>query len=113
MMRNLVSSDSSVCEDAYELAEVLDRQLRRFEAGLIVERYLRGTDVACSFVEGIGDDGILEPIEYVIDPQFVGLYNVYDFHLKNVKPEHVTMRVAELPSAVIERIQSLTRRMFA
>lgn len=106
-----ISGDFSVCEDSYELAEVADRQLSRFPAGLIVERYLRGIDVSCAFVEGLGHDGILEPIEYVIDPQYANLYNVYDFHLKNVKPEHVTMRVAELPSAVIERIQSLTRRI--
>jgi D-alanine-D-alanine ligase len=106
-----ISGDFSVCEDSYELAEVADRQLSRFPAGLIVERYLRGFDVSCAFVEGLGQDGILEPIEYVVDPQYANLYNVYDFHLKNVRPEHVTMRVAELPPAVTERIQSLTRRI--
>jgi D-alanine-D-alanine ligase len=106
-----ISGSFSVCEDAYELAEVVDRQLGRFEAGLIVERYLRGTDIACAFVDGLGTDGILDPIEYVIDPQFSGLYNVYDYQLKNVKPEHVTMRPAALPAQAIERIQSLTRRI--
>ncbi|MEO7589796.1 MAG: hypothetical protein ABI134_01170, partial [Byssovorax sp.] len=54
---------------ARELAEVVDRQLVRFEAGLIVERYVRGIDVACTFVDGIGADGVLDPIEYVIEPQ--------------------------------------------
>lgn len=106
-----ISSDYSVCEDAYELAEIVDRQLARFEAGLIVERYLRGTDVACAFIDGIGTDGILDPLEFVIDPQFVGLYNVYDFHLKNVRPQHVSTRAAPFPPAVNERIQSLTRRI--
>ena len=105
-----ISSAFSVCEDAYDLAEVVDRQLARFEAGLIVERYLRGVDVACAFVDGIGD-GILDPVEYVIDPQFSGLYNVYDYQLKNVKVERVTMRPAELPAPVLERIQALTRRI--
>jgi D-alanine--D-alanine ligase len=106
-----ISGASSVCEDAYELAEVVDTQLDRFEAGLIVERYLRGTDVACAFVDGLGNDGFLDPVEYVIEPQFSGLYNVYDYKLKNVKPEHVTTRPAELPPQVIERIQSLSRRI--
>ncbi len=106
-----ISGAFSVCEDAYELAEVVDRQLGRYEAGLIVERYLRGTDVACMFVDGLGNDGILEPVEYVIDPQFSGLYNVYDYQLKNVKHEHVTVRLAELPAPIIERIQTLTRRI--
>ena len=106
-----ISGAFSVCEDAYELAEVVDRQLVRFEAGLIVERYVRGIDVACSFVDGIGPDGVLDPIEYVIEPQHAGLYNVYDYHLKNVKPGHVSLRAPELPAPVLERIQSLTRRI--
>jgi D-alanine-D-alanine ligase len=106
-----ISGSSSVCEDAYELADCVDRLLGRFEAGLIVERYVRGVDVACHFVEGLGDGGILDPVEFVIDPQFSGLYNVYDYQLKNVKPDHVTVRPAELPAPVIERIQSLTRRI--
>jgi D-alanine--D-alanine ligase len=106
-----ISGAFSVCEDAYELAEVVDRQLVRFEAGLIVERYVRGIDVACAFVDGIGPDGVLHPIEYVIEPQHAGLYNVYDYHLKNVKPDHVSLRLPELPAAVIERIQSMTRRI--
>jgi D-alanine-D-alanine ligase len=104
-------SDASVCEDAHELAEVVDRQLDRFEAGLIVERYLRGVDVACYFIDGIGPDGVLEPIEYVIDPQHTGIYNVYDYQLKNVRPEAVTMRPAQFPPNVIERIQTLARRI--
>jgi D-alanine--D-alanine ligase len=106
-----ISGAFSVCEDAHELAEVVDRLLGRFEAGLIVERYLRGVDVACTFVDGLGSDGILEPVEYVIDPQASGLYNVYDYNLKNVKPEHVTVRPATQPQPVLDRIQSLTRRI--
>jgi D-alanine-D-alanine ligase len=106
-----ISGTSSVCEDAHELAEVADRLLARFEAGLIVERYLRGIDVACTYVDGLGEGGALDPFEYVIDAQASGAYNVYDYHLKNVKPEHVTMRPAMLPQPVTERIQSLTRRI--
>lgn len=106
-----ISGASSVCEDAYELAELVDKQLARFPAGLIVERYLRGTDVACHYIAGCGDGGILDPIEFVIDSQFSGLYNVYDYQLKNVKPDHVTVRPAEMPAPVIDRIRSLTRRI--
>ncbi|MDI3289375.1 ATP-grasp domain-containing protein [Polyangium sp. 15x6] len=106
-----ISGDFSVCEDGHELAEIVDRQLSRYPAGLLVERFLRGIDVSCSFVEGLGSDGILDPVEYVIDPRYQNLYNVYDFHLKNVRPEHVTTRPAELPAAVLDRIQALTRRI--
>ena len=105
-----ISSDSSVCENAYDLAEVVDRQLARFEAGLIVERYVPGIDVSCAFVDGVGD-GVLHPIEHVIDPAFAGAYNVYDYHLKHEGCEHVTLRPSSLPTPVIERIQSFTRRI--
>jgi D-alanine-D-alanine ligase len=106
-----ISAAFSVCENPNELAEVVDRQLLRFEAGLIVERYVRGTDVACAFIDGLGTDGTLDPVEYVIDPQYAGLYNVYDYQLKNVRFDHVRVRPPELPTPVLERIQSLTRRI--
>lgn len=106
-----IAGDSSVCEDAYELSEVVDRQLSRFDAGLIVERYLRGVDVACTYVAEIGQDGLLPPIECVIDKEHAGLYNVLDFNLRNVRQEHVKLRPAELPPSVIERIKMLTKRV--
>jgi D-alanine-D-alanine ligase len=106
-----ISSEFSVCEDAYELADVVDRQLTRFPAGLIVERYIRGVDVACHYVEGLGDGGILDPVELVVDPQHANLYNVYDFTLKHVRPRHVSVRPAQISASAIERIQSLTRRI--
>lgn len=106
-----ISGSSSVCEDAHELAEVVDKQLPRYDTGLIVERYVRGTDVACHYVEGLGDGGILDPVEFVIDPQLSGLYNVYDYQLKTAKSEHVTARPPELPLPVIERLKDLTRRI--
>lgn len=106
-----ISSEFSVCEDAYELAEVVDRQLVRFDAGLIVERYIRGIDVACHYLEGVGVDGVLEPIEYVVDPKHANLHNVYDFALKHVRPHRVSMRPAELSQPTIGRIQALARRI--
>src|SRR5262249_33939639 len=106
-----ISGAFSVCEDVYELAEVVDRQLNRFEAGLLVERYLRGIDVACAFVDGASADGILDPVEYVIDPSSSGAYNVYDFKLKNERSDQVTLRLAEFPTHVLERIRALTRRI--
>ncbi|XXT21422.1 ATP-grasp domain-containing protein [Sorangium sp. So ce429] len=113
----------SVCEDAYHLAEVVERQLARFEAGLLVEHYVAGVDVACSFIDGLREasgaringtvtpEGVLAPIEFVIDPQVPGNYNVYDFNLKHAKPEQVTLRPAQLPAQTIERIRSLTARI--
>ncbi|WP_438035009.1 D-alanine--D-alanine ligase family protein [Sorangium sp. So ce204] len=113
----------SVCEDAHHLAEVVERQLARFEAGLLVEHYIAGIDVACAFVDGLKEangarssgtgipEGVLTPVEFVIDPQVPGSYNVYDFDLKHAKPEQVTRRPAQLPAATIERIRAITARV--
>ncbi|MBK9265812.1 MAG: ATP-grasp domain-containing protein [Polyangiaceae bacterium] len=106
-----ISSDFSVCQNTHELAEVVERQLVRFPAGLIIEQFLRGIDISCSFVAGLGRDGILDPIEYVIAPASSKEYNVYDFYLKHVRPEHVTLRIAELPGPVLDRIQDLSQRV--
>ena len=81
-----ITGDSSVCEDAYELADVSERLLARFDAGLLVERYVRGMDVACPFVEGL-PEGVLAPVEYVIDPRSSGAYNVYDSRSRTSAPK--------------------------
>ncbi|AUX20430.1 D-alanine--D-alanine ligase [Sorangium cellulosum] len=118
-----ISREWSVCEDAYELAAVVERQLARFEAGLLVEHYIAGVDVACAFVDGLRvggggreggggvPEGVLDPVEFVIDPRVPGSYNVYDFNLKHARPEFVTLRPAQLPAPTLDRIRSLTARV--
>lgn len=106
-----IAGDANVCEDAYDLSSVVDRELPRFEAGLLVEHYVGGVDVACPYVAELGCDGVLAPIEWVIDKARAGRYNVLDFDLRNTAAQGVTLRPAELPQPVLEHIQSLTRRI--
>lgn len=105
-------SEANICRDAYELATVVSAQLARFESGVLVEQFLQGIDVACTYVEGLCEDGILEPVEYAIDPQFAGSYNLYDFTLKHVKQEHVHAVVpSSFPKEIIDQVKRLTKRI--
>ncbi len=105
--------------DAYTLCTTLDKALTKRvlsddgvpttpRARLITQTSLEAVDISCSFVADLGREGILEPIEYVIDPSYSKDHQVHDFCLKNVRPEHVTLRAPDLPAHVIERIQRMT-----
>src|SRR3954471_9578803 len=59
--------DDAIARDPKALAEMLPRILRKFPSGVLVEEFIAGTDVTVPFVEGIGDEGVLLPVDYLID----------------------------------------------
>jgi D-alanine--D-alanine ligase len=105
-------SDKSVAEDAIQLARVLEETLELYPAGLIVEQYIGGKDVTVPFINGIGPDGILEPVEYLIAPSYKRRYDIYDYHLKNEAAHLVSVRCpAEIDPGINSRIRELARRV--
>jgi len=54
--------------DARVLAEVLPQALRAYPTGVLVEEFVAGTDVTVPFLEGRGDEGVLLPVDYLVDP---------------------------------------------
>lgn len=105
-------SDRSVAEDPIQLARVLEETLEHYPAGLIVEQYIGGMDVTVPFINGIGADGILEPVEYLIASGYKRRYDIYDYHLKNEAANLVEVRCpAELDPAMAARIKELARRV--
>ena len=58
----------AVVRDARSLAEVLPRALRAYPNGVLVEEFVPGIDVTVPFLEGRGDEGVLLPVDYVVDP---------------------------------------------
>ena len=105
-------SDKSVAEDAIQLARVLEETLEVYPAGLIVEQYVGGKDVTVPFINGIGTDGILEPVEYLINPSYKRRYDIYDYHLKNEAAHLVEVRCpAEIDPGIASRIRELARRV--
>lgn len=105
-------SDRSVAEDPIQLARVLEEVLEIYPAGLIVEQFIGGKDVTVPFINGIGPDGILDPVEYLIAPGYKRRYDIYDYHLKNEASNLVEVLCpADIEPAVAARIKELARRV--
>ncbi len=108
--------DEAVARDAKALATLLRRSLEAYPAGVLAEEFIPGTDVTIGMIEGAGpetDDGILAPVEYVVDPSARSRYNIYDYRLKNVDPSKVQIRCpADIPRDVAARLRVLSRSIY-
>jgi D-alanine-D-alanine ligase len=102
-------SQANVAEDPIELGGVLDQLLTRYPEGVVVERYVVGTDVRVSRVDGLGP---LPPVELVVDPKYRRRFDILDYALKHEDAAHLTRRVAVLGPRVIERLDQLANRAF-
>ena len=103
-------SDEAVARDLRTLMEILPRALRRYPAGVLVEEFVPGTDVTVPFLEGLGDDGVLMPVDYVIDPAAKTRFNIYDYRLKSADASRVQVRCPpDLQRDVVARLRVLTR----
>jgi D-alanine-D-alanine ligase len=102
--------DEAVVRDPKTLAEVLPRALRAYPTGVLVEEFVAGTDVTVPFLEGRGDDGVLLPVDYLVDPSARSRFNLYDYRLKSAEANKVSVRCPpELPRDVIARLQAISK----
>jgi D-alanine-D-alanine ligase len=100
----------SLCRDATEFIEYGAESLKLFPAGLLVERFIPGRDVAVPYIAGLGDEGVLEPLEYVLPDDASGA--IYDYDLKNHRNEAVTVRCpALLDKRIRDRIVAMMKRI--
>ena len=101
----------SVCRDVESLLSYGAESLKLFPNGLLVERFIPGRDVSVPFISGLGDGGVLEPLEYVfqtVQPES----NIYDYDLKNFQDDAVSVRCpALIDSSVRNQIFELMRRI--
>ena len=82
--------------------------LRKYPAGVLVEEFVPGTDVTVPFVEGIGDEGVLMPVDYVIDPVARTRFNIYDYRLKSTDAGRVAVRCPpDLQRDVVARLRGI------
>ncbi len=106
-------SDDSVARDSRSLRTVVMRMLEQYPQGVLIEEFIPGIDITVPFVEGVGPadaEGVLLPVEYVIDPGARSRYNIYDYRLKNTDSGKVQVRCpADLPRDVSARLRSLGR----
>ncbi len=105
--------DDAVARDPKGLRALLARTVEQYPAGVLVEEFVSGTDITVPFIEGLGmDEGVLAPVEYVIDPGARSKFNIYDYRLKNQEPGKVQVRCpAELPRDVSARLRALGRQV--
>ena len=102
--------DDSVARDWRSLRALVEKMVKQYPAGVLVEEFIPGVDVTVPFVEGLGDEGVMMPVEYVIDPAARSKFNIYDYRLKNTAAEKVSVRCpAELPRDVLARLRTISK----
>ena len=101
---------SSVVKEPRDLTAALKVALRQYPDGVLVEEYIEGLDIALGFIEGVGhDNGLLTPVELLIETGVDRPFNIYDYRLKNLEPGKVQYRCpANLPRDVAARLRSIS-----
>jgi D-alanine-D-alanine ligase len=103
--------DDAVVRDPKALADILPRVLRKYPSGVLLEEFIAGTDVTVPFIEGLGDDGVLLPVDYVVDPGARSKFNIYDYRLKSTEASRVQVRCPpDLPRDMTARLRALSRQ---
>jgi D-alanine-D-alanine ligase len=103
--------DDAVVRDPRALMEMLPRALRKYPAGVLIEEFIAGSDVTVPFIEGLGDEGVLLPVDYEIDPEAASRFNIYDYRLKSSDASRVHVRCPpDLPRDVVARLRALSRQ---
>jgi len=102
--------DDSVTRDVRTLRGLVEKMLRAYPSGVLVEEFISGVDVTVPFIEGLGEDGVLNPVEYVVSDGARSKYNIYDYRLKNTDANRVGVRCpAELPRDVLVRLRAIAK----
>ena len=106
-------ADDSVANDAKELTPILRSALRSYPDGVLVEEYIDGSDITVGYIHGIGhDDGLLMPVEHLVEPSARTKFNVYDYRLKNLEPGRVELRCpASIPRDVGARLRAISHEV--
>jgi D-alanine-D-alanine ligase-like ATP-grasp enzyme len=85
-------TERSVCREPEELLAYGTESLKQFPQGMLIERFIQGRDISVPYIAGLGDGGVLEPLEYIYSAQVSGENNIYDYKLKNELDDEVGVR---------------------
>jgi D-alanine-D-alanine ligase len=103
------SKGLGIARDRDELASIVAATLARYPAGVLVEEYVAGIDVAVGWVAGLG---LLPAIHYKYRAR--GAFAIYDYALKHERPELVEIAIpAELPPGTGPRLEQAATRAVA
>ncbi len=107
-------TQESIVEDRVRLRALVEKQLAKFPAGVMVEEYIPGKDLTVAFLEK-APSPVLTPVGYVIDESELSKrrYRIYDYDLKSVHFNAVNVRCpAEFPAHVLDRAQDMARKAY-
>ncbi len=101
---------SSVIREPKDLGGALKAALRAYPDGVLVEEYIEGLDIAVGYIDGVGhDNGLLTPVELLLEPTTERPFNIFDYRLKNVDPAKVQYRCpANVPRDVAARLRAIS-----
>jgi D-alanine-D-alanine ligase len=103
-------SQRSVVDDPVELGKVLDELLGSYPEGILVERFIPGTDIRVVRVDGAPKLG---PVEMAVDPAYPRNFAILDYALKHEDWKYVTRKTPpSLPKRTLERLDELSTRAF-
>ena len=108
-------TQDSVVESRARLGEVAAAQLARYPAGVLIEEFIVGRDLTVPFLEAVPNEhgGVLAPVEYLVDPAVRGRHAIYDFALKTLHSEAVSVKApAELPAPIVRELMAAARTVF-
>jgi D-alanine-D-alanine ligase len=118
------TAGSSVVKEPRDLPAALRAALRAYPDGVLVEEYVDGIDVTVGYIDGVGhDDGVLTPVELLLESTAERPFNIYDYRLKNLDgsgkalfrcPAGIPRDIAARLRAVsLEAVRSLSLRDWA
>jgi D-alanine--D-alanine ligase len=103
-------SQRSVADDSIELGRVLDELLPTYPEGVLVERFVPGTDVRVVRLDGVTK---LSAVEMAVDPAYARKFAILDYALKHEDGAFVTRKTPpDLPARTLERLDDLATRCF-
>lgn len=105
-------TERSMCKDSEELLSYGTECLKLFPSGILIERFIPGKDISVPYIAGLGDGGVLEPLEYVLHADRKLENNVYDYDLKNTMDDAVSVRCpAQIEPGVRAEVIEVMKRI--
>jgi D-alanine-D-alanine ligase len=80
-------SYSSIALDTNNLKKKIKSFLNTYKDGILIEQYIEGVDVLVGYIEGLGYEGVIEPLQMVIKSDKNQPYNIFGYEYKNYASE--------------------------
>jgi len=110
-------TQDSIAETLEQVREKVAQALVKYPSGVLVEEYISGRDLTVPFLAAVDNDfdGVLTPVEYVIDKAATEgrKYQIYDYDLKVKNSSAVSVRApANIPPKTAEDVRKMAQTIF-